>query len=165
MDPAAVAREIRQREASDLTVQALEQTVWLEIVETPPAPSLIQAWDLGPGESSVLAYAYAKTGAVAVMDDLAGRRCAEALKIPVNGTLGLTLIAKQRGLIPAARPVLDTLRQAGMYLSDRVIDEARHRVRDHSLSRRRSYRERAACLVMAAVRSHSQSARPLGVDR
>lgn len=124
MVPAAVAREIRQREASDLTVQALEQTVWLEIVETPPAPSLIQAWDLGPGETSVLAYAYTKTGAVAVMDDLAARRCAEALKIPVNGTLGLTLIAKQRGLIPAARPVLDTLRQAGMYLWDRVIDKA-----------------------------------------
>lgn len=124
MVPAAVAREIRQREASDLTVQALEQTVWLEIVETPPAPSLIQAWDLGPGEASVLACAYAKTGAVAVIDDLAGRRCAEALKIPVTGTLGLTLIAKKRGLIPAARPVVDTLRQAGMYLSDRVIDKA-----------------------------------------
>ena len=64
MVPAAVAREIRQREASDLTVQALEQTVWLEIIETPPVPSLIQAWDLGPGEASVLAYAYAyaKTG-------------------------------------------------------------------------------------------------------
>jgi len=61
MVPAAVAREIRQREASDLTVQALEQTVWLEIVETPPVPSLVQAWDLGPGEASVLAYAYAKT--------------------------------------------------------------------------------------------------------
>lgn len=124
MVPAAVAREIRQREASDVTVRALEQTGWLEIVETPSVPSLIQAWDLGPGEASVLACAYAKTGAVAVMDDLAGRRCAEALKIPVNGTLGLTLIAKKRGLIPAARPVLDTLRQAGMYLSDRVIDKA-----------------------------------------
>lgn len=124
MVPAAVAREIRQREASDVTVQALEQTAWLKIVEAPPVPPLIQAWDLGPGEASVLACAYAKTGAVAVMDDLAGRRCAEALKIPVNGTLGLTLIAKQRGLIPAARPVLDTLRQAGMYLSDRVIDKA-----------------------------------------
>jgi len=58
------------------------------------------------------------------MDDLAGRRCAEALKIPVNGTLGLTLIAKKRGLIPAARPVLDALRQSGMYLSDRVVNQA-----------------------------------------
>ena len=122
--PAAVANEIRQRGASDPTVQALEQTGWLEIVETPPVPALIQAWDLGRGEESVLAYAYAKPGTIAVMDDLAGRRCAEALKIPVNGTLGLTLIAKKRGLIPAARPVLDALRQSGMYLSDRVVNQA-----------------------------------------
>ena len=57
--PAAVANEIRQRGASDPTVQALEQTGWLEIVETPPVPALIQAWDLGRGEESVLAYAYA----------------------------------------------------------------------------------------------------------
>lgn len=120
--PAAVAMEIRQRETSDPTVRALEQTQWLEVVETPSVPSLIQAWDLGPGEASVLAYAYDRQGTVAVMDDLAGRRCAEALKIPVNGTLGLVLIAKKRGLIPAARPVLETLRNAGMYLSDQVID-------------------------------------------
>lgn len=122
--PAAVAKEIRQRGASDPTVQALEQTGWLEIVETPPAPALILAWDLGPGEESVLAYAYAEPGTIAIMDDLAARRCAEALKIPVNGTLGLTLIAKKRGLIPAARPVLDALRQSGMYLSDRVVNQA-----------------------------------------
>ena len=36
----------------------------------------------------------------------------------------LRLRLRQDGLIPAARPVLDTLRQAGMYLSDRVIDKA-----------------------------------------
>ena len=122
--PAAVAMEIRRREASDLTVQALAQTEWLEIVETPPVPPLIQAWDLGPGEASVLAYAYDKQGTVVVMDDLAGRRCAEALKIPVNGTLGLVLIAKKRGLIPAARPVLDALRDSGMYLSSAVLNRA-----------------------------------------
>ena len=122
--PAAVAMEIRQRETSDPTVQALEQTQWLEIVETPPVPSLIQAWDLGPGEASVLTYAHVNARTVAVIDDLLGRRCAEALKIPVNGTLGLVLIAKKRGVIPAARPVLDTLRQAGMYLSDQVVSKA-----------------------------------------
>ncbi len=42
--PAAVAMEIRQRESSDPTVHALEQTEWLEIVEAPPVPPLIQAW-------------------------------------------------------------------------------------------------------------------------
>jgi predicted nucleic acid-binding protein len=34
------------------------------------------------------------------------------------------LIAKRRGIIPAARPVLENLRHAGMYLSDRVLNQA-----------------------------------------
>lgn len=57
------------------------------------------------------------------MDDLAGR-CAAALGIPVRGTLSLLLTAKRRGRISQARPVLERLRQAGMYLSDRIMDQA-----------------------------------------
>lgn len=54
--------------------------------------------------------------------DLAARRGAAALEIPVRGTLGLVLVAKQRGELVAARPVLEQLRQAGMYLSDAVMN-------------------------------------------
>jgi predicted nucleic acid-binding protein len=42
----------------------------------------------------------------------------------VRGTLGLVLVAKQRGRIPAARPVLESLRASGMYLSDSVLNKA-----------------------------------------
>jgi predicted nucleic acid-binding protein len=42
----------------------------------------------------------------------------------VRGTLGLILTAKRRGRIPQARPLLERLRQAGMYLSDRIMDQA-----------------------------------------
>jgi predicted nucleic acid-binding protein len=58
------------------------------------------------------------------VDDLAACRCAAALGIPVRGTLGLVLVARSRGVIPAARPVLEQLRRSGMYLSDRVRDRA-----------------------------------------
>ena len=47
-----------------------------------------------------------------------------ALKIPVRGTLGIVLIAKQRGEIDSARQLLERLRHAGMYLSDSVINRA-----------------------------------------
>jgi predicted nucleic acid-binding protein len=122
--PAAVAGEIQKRGATDPTVQALAATSWLVVVETPPFPALIQSWDLGPGESSVLTWAHAHPGTEAIVDDLAARRCAAALGIPVRGTLGLVLTAKRRGIIPAARPVLESLRHAGMYLSDRVLNQA-----------------------------------------
>ena len=44
--------------------------------------------------------------------------------LPLRGTLGLVLLAKKRRLIPAARPVMERLREAGLYLSDRTLDEA-----------------------------------------
>ena len=71
--------------------------------------------DLGPGESSVLAYVMAHRPMIAIIDDLSARHCAEVFRIPVSGTLGLVLTAKKRGVIPFARPALEHLRQSGMY--------------------------------------------------
>lgn len=50
--------------------------------------------------------------------------CARVLRLPVIGTLGLVLRAKARGRIPVARPVVEDLRRAGLYLSDALIREA-----------------------------------------
>jgi len=122
--PAAVAAEIQRRGPTDPTAQVIERTAWLVIVATPLIPPLIQSWDLGEGESSVLAWAYAHPGTEAIIDDLPARRCAAALGVPVRGTLGLVLAARQQGKIPEARPILEQLRAAGMYLSDRVMDQA-----------------------------------------
>ena len=126
--PEAVATEIEVRGENDSTARALATISWLVITQTLPIPPQVQAWGLGPGESSVLAWAHAHQGSEAIIDDLAGRRCAAALKIPVRGTLGLVLIAKQRGHISSARQLLLQLRQGGMYLSDRVLNEALTRV-------------------------------------
>ena len=61
-------------------------------------------------------------GAGTVLDIDTARRCADALGIPTRSTLGLVLIAKKRGVLPAARPIVERLRQAGMYLSDDVMN-------------------------------------------
>ena len=119
-----VAEEIERRGPTDPTARALQETNWLSITETPEIPPVIQAWGLGAGEASVLAWSYVNAGSEAIIDDLAGRRCAAALGIPVRGTLGLVLVAKRRGQIASARSVLDQLRQSGMYLSDRILNEA-----------------------------------------
>ncbi|MGE5788416.1 MAG: DUF3368 domain-containing protein, partial [Myxococcales bacterium] len=81
------------------------------------------AWDLGAGESAVLAYALDRLGARAIIDDLQARRCAEAHGIPLRGTVGLILRARRLELIPSAREALNLVRQAGLYLSDRVCSE------------------------------------------
>jgi predicted nucleic acid-binding protein len=72
----------------------------------------------------VIAWAQEHPGAEAIVDDLAARRCAASLGIAVRGTLGLVLLAKQRGRIDSARVLLEQLRQSEMYLSDRVMNRA-----------------------------------------
>ena len=126
--PEIVAMEIEIRGPSDPTAEAISNTSWLLVTATPSVPPQIQAWGLGSGETSVLAWAHAHPGSEAIIDDLVARRCAAAFKIPVRGTLGLVLLAKQRGRIPSARRTLEQLRRAGMYLSDRLMNEALLRV-------------------------------------
>ncbi len=122
--PVAVETEIQQYGETDVTVQALAQIHWLVVVATPPVPSVIQSYNLGAGESAVLTWSYVNPNTEAILDDLAARRCASALGISVRGTLGLVLTAKQRGIIPAAKPILEQLRQSGMYLSGNVMNQA-----------------------------------------
>lgn len=122
--PEAVATEIETRGPSDPAARALAETPWLRQVEATSVPDEVLAWDLGPGESAVITWALAHPGCIAVIDDLEGRRCAETLGVRLRGTLGLVLRARRQGLIAEARPVLGTLRAAGMYLSQRVVDAA-----------------------------------------
>jgi predicted nucleic acid-binding protein len=128
--PRAVVDEIRAWPTADAAVQALASTPWLEIVPPEPVLPAVLAWDLGAGESAVLAYGVIRPGTELILDDLAARRCAAALGLPVRGTLGLVLNAKKRGTIPAARPLVDQLVDAGMYLSQRVIDAALRQVNE-----------------------------------
>lgn len=122
--PQAVSTEIQAYGETDITAFTLAKTSWLVVKETPFVPGIIQTWDLGAGESAVLTWAYVNPGTEVIIDDLAARRCATALGIPIRGTLSIVLTAKQRGIIPSARPVLEQLRLRGMYLSDKVINQA-----------------------------------------
>jgi len=122
--PEAVKNEIEAYGKDDITAKTLQETDWLVVRKTPTIPRIIQNWDLGAGESEVLAWGYVEKGTEIIVDDLAARRCAMSFNISVRGTLGLVLIAKQRGIISQARPVLEQLKLTGMYLAQSIIDKA-----------------------------------------
>jgi predicted nucleic acid-binding protein len=118
-----VADEVQRYGPDDPAARAVRECAWLHPVADAAVPASVLAWDLGVGES-VIAWAVANAGAIAVLDDLAARRCARAHGLRVKGTLGLVIDAKRAGAIPSARAVIDELRAAGMYLSDRVLAPA-----------------------------------------
>ena len=106
-----------------MIVRELEHAHYLEEVPALPISEQIRRWDLGSGESSVLAWATEHPGTLALLDDMEARRCAESLGISLLGTAGLVLLAKRRGSIPAALPVLRELIAGGMYLSELTVAE------------------------------------------
>jgi predicted nucleic acid-binding protein len=71
-----------------------------------------------------LAYALANPGSGAIVDDQAARDAAAALSIAHQGTLGVVLFSKTQGIISAARPIVEEPRQHGMFLSDKVTNQA-----------------------------------------
>jgi predicted nucleic acid-binding protein len=126
--PDAVLEEISRLGPHDPAIQAVGSSPWIQIVTTPPIPDVVRVWDLGAGETAVLAVALESPDAMAILDDQPARRCARVLGVATQGTLGLVLLAKQQGLIPVVRPVLEQLKQAGMYLTDglerQILDAA-----------------------------------------
>jgi predicted nucleic acid-binding protein len=75
---------------------------------------------LDAGELAVLSLALENPGAIVVLDDRAARAEAIRRNIPLLGTAGILLRAKEQSRIAAVRPTLDAVRQEGLYLTDRV---------------------------------------------
>lgn len=124
--PQAVLDEVLAGEWGDPSLELVPQAVgdWLRVVPTPPVHSSIRADRLDPGEISVLSVALENPGWEAVLDDQAARREAARLGIPCIGTVGLLLTGHRRGTVPSVRAALETLRDAGMYISDHLFQIA-----------------------------------------
>jgi predicted nucleic acid-binding protein len=120
--PETVSREVRGH--SDEAARALDTIEWLRTVPDAESLPLVRGWDLGPGESDVLEWAMANRPARAIIDDYAARQLAGVLAVRVTGTLGLALLARQRGVIPFTRPLVEEFVRAGLYLSESIIESA-----------------------------------------
>ena len=72
------------------------------------------------GEASAIALALETPDCVVVLDDRRGRRAAHRLQLATTGTLGLLVAAKQRGFLPAVRPLVVALLAGGMRLAPEV---------------------------------------------
>lgn len=119
--PDAVIEEVRFGEHKDRTAAtAVEWAGRYRVADIAVATS-IEHWDLGLGESQVIAHCSGGSR-WAVLDDRAARRCAVAHNVPVIGTLGVVLRSKTNHQIENARPLVKELIAAGMFLDDEFVD-------------------------------------------
>lgn len=120
--PRAVLREIQVRKNETAITEYLKHEQRFHVVEDTAVPPLLLAWDLGAGETQVIALALKSGKKRVVLDDLEARRCARATGLPVIGTLGIVARAKRLGIIERARPVIQQLRQVGLYVTDELVE-------------------------------------------
>ncbi|KPQ35673.1 MAG: putative nucleic acid-binding protein, contains PIN domain [Phormidesmis priestleyi Ana] len=118
--PPAVWQEVTAAK-DDIAARSLPQSKWIIQTEAIAIHPLIAAWDLGAGESQVLSYALAHPSHTVMIDDAAARRCAIGLNISTLGTGGMLVLAKRRGLIPSIAEPIQALQDAGLWLSDNLV--------------------------------------------
>jgi len=82
---------------------------------------------LDAGESSALALALEKKNCLLILDDIKGRREARQLKIHYTGTLGVLVIAKEKGLIKSFTNILEDIKKTNFRISDDLIKEAKRK--------------------------------------
>ena len=58
-----------------------------------------------------------------ILDDLPARRVADALGLPIIGTLGVMLAAKRRGLVTSIRPLLDGLVRESFFIGAELYQQ------------------------------------------
>jgi predicted nucleic acid-binding protein len=122
--PQTVLQELAVKQGQDWIAQTVSSHPGIEVVDDVPMPADVRRWNLGAGESAVVAFCLANAGYRAVLDDLRGRRCAQSLGVPLFGTLGVIVDARRRGLIPLARPLIAAIRGVGYYVEDRLLEAA-----------------------------------------
>jgi predicted nucleic acid-binding protein len=103
----------------------LAEVQWTSHVRASPEPDPLLVVELDPGEAAVIPLARTLTPCLVVIDERRGRRIADQVYgLPVKGTAGLLVEAYRRGLLKDVRTTLLDLKQAGYFLSERVIEAA-----------------------------------------
>lgn len=120
--PESVWQEVLAGKTDDAAKQKLPHLAWINRASAEISNQTIENFNLGKGETEVLSLALEMLESRVLLDDFAARKSAKALNIPVLGTGGLLILAKQKGLISSVSEALTNVQKAGLWLSDELIE-------------------------------------------
>lgn len=125
--PPMVHRELMGRIGEEWAVieRGLQSFVLPVPLPVTPQEAFHALHSVDEGERQAISLAIISgTETLLLLDDKAGRTTAKQLGVRVTGTVGLLLLAKERGLITSVRESLLLLRAVGYWLSDDIIATA-----------------------------------------
>ncbi len=87
--------------------------------------------NLGSGELEAIALCMDLSADLLIIDDAKAKKAAYANGLEVMGSIGVLLLAKERKLIKAIKPLLTLLNASDIHLSSRVIEKALQLAGEH----------------------------------
>ncbi len=123
--PPAVYREILAKTGPEAEQLDSALATFVRVAEHPSVKpevrSLTSHLDRGEREAIALT---CQLNALLLVDDRLGRQAAQRLNLLFTGVAGILIKAKEKGLLPHVRPVLEQIRSQGYWLSDELLDLA-----------------------------------------
>jgi|AP95_1055475.scaffolds.fasta_scaffold93131_3 predicted nucleic acid-binding protein len=122
--PVAVERELEVGHRQGFDVPSITGIHWIDIQQASSTQLRPAVVDLGPGETEVIALGLELPDSLLIIDDNLARQISEMLGLKRTGTLGVLIRAKNSGLIQSLAPIIASLKEKGMWLSEEVAAAA-----------------------------------------
>jgi len=120
--PSEVFKEIEtgKTKAFYLDLSKLE---WIQILEVQDKQAVRYFIDLDAGEAETIILATEIGADLTLLDEKVGRIYANHAELKVTGTIGVLIKAKQSGLIPELKPLLEELTAKDVWISEKLKRE------------------------------------------
>ncbi len=97
--------------------------IWIEVEQVKNRKQIeVLKLLLDSGESSSIALCLEKKNCLLIIDERKGRKVAQDLDIPIIGTLGILLEAKNLGLVYSLRPLLEEVLKTNFRISKQLLN-------------------------------------------
>lgn len=124
--PRAVWMEVVTHGHEQAGAASVRSAPWIKVADVRDKIALrLLRERLDEGESAAILLAIELRAKLLLIDEARGRRIAEARGLNKTGTVGTLVLAKQRGLVQAVTPLLDSLMTSGFHMSDELYRTAR----------------------------------------
>lgn len=127
--PSAVFSEVTENENYREEADLIKESDYIRVVtveDNERVAFLQRAVGLDLGESEAIIYADNERADLLLMDEIAGRKVAQNMKLPITGSLGIIVQAFRKGYISAheAEDILEGIRNANRHISARLLKDA-----------------------------------------
>lgn len=122
--PDAVDKEIKSSSHDSLGLNNYMRATWIKVMSPRNVEPLLRT-QLDAGEAAVIDLALKKPHADVLIDERKGRKIARLVYgMSVLGTIRILMNAKDAGLIPGIKEIIQQMRTNGYWIHDSIVDHA-----------------------------------------